>query len=246
MQLVTLGSSSRGNSYVIQSAREALVLEAGIDFQEVQRALDWNVSKVAACLITHEHQDHSARVNDFLNARIPVYASEGTIEGMNIQSGVKPITCEQGQPFTAGRFQVIPFRTKHDCREPLGFYIRHPEMGTLLFATDTYYLPFTFDGLNNIMIECNYSRAILDANIEAGKLPKLVRNRVVQSHMSLDNCIRTLTANDLTKVNNIVLIHLSDGNANPSDFQRRVTLATGKTVHIAQPGKRIQLKPTPF
>jgi len=246
MQLVTLGSSSRGNSYVIQSAREALVLEAGIDFQEVQRALNWNVSKVAACLITHEHQDHSARVNDFLNARIPVYASGGTIEGMNIQSGVKPITCVQGQPFTAGRFQVIPFRTKHDCREPLGFYIRHPEMGTLLFATDTYYLPFTFDGLNNIMIECNYSRSILDANIEAGKLPKLVRNRIVQSHMSLDNCIRTLTANDLTKVNNIVLIHLSEGNSDPQDFQRRVREATGKTVHIAQPGKKIKLKPTPF
>ena len=119
-------------------------------------------------------------------------------------------------------------------------------MGTLLFATDTYYLPFTFDGLNNIMIECNYSRSILDANIEAGKLPKLVRNRIVQSHMSLDNCIRTLTANDLTKVNNIVLIHLSDGNSNRDEFRKLVFEATGKSVHIAEPGKKIKLQETPF
>ena len=248
MELTILGSSSSGNCYVIQSAREALVLEAGIDFQEVQRALDWNVSKVAACLITHEHQDHSARVNDFLNARIRVFTSAGTISKIQRAGAFDPYlrAVKAGQPFTAGRFQVIPFKTKHDSAEPLGFYIRHPEMGTLLFATDTYYLPFTFDGLNNILIECNYSREILEDNIEAGKLPKLVRNRVVQSHMSLDNCIRTLQANDLTRVNNIVLIHLSEGNSDPQDFQRRVREATGKTVHIAQPGKKIKLQETPF
>lgn len=231
---------------MIQSAREALVLEAGIDFQEVQRALNWNVSKVAACLITHEHQDHSARVNDFLDARIPVYASGGTIEGMNIQSGVKPITCVQGQPFTAGRFQVIPFRTKHDSAEPLGFYIRHPEMGTLLFATDTYYLPFTFNGLNNIIIECNYRLDLLENRVRSGNLPWIVRNRILSSHLSYDNCIKTLEANDLTRVNNIVLIHLSEGNSHADEFKAGVEAATGKNVHIAEPGLVINFNKTPF
>lgn len=248
MELTILGSSSSGNSYVIQNATEALVLEAGIDFQEVQRALDWNVSKVAACLITHEHMDHAARTHEFLQARIPVFASAGTISKIQRVKSFNPLlfTIKASEPFTAGRFQIIPFETKHDSEEPLGFYIKHPEMGTLLFATDTYYLPHTFTGLNNIMIECNYSREILDANIEAGKLPKLVRNRVVQSHMSLDNCIRTLQANDLKRVNNIILIHLSDGNSNPDEFQRLVFEATGKSVHIAEPGKKIKLKTTPF
>jgi len=212
----------------------------------VQRALNWNVSKVAACLITHEHQDHSARVNDFLDARIPVYASGGTIEGMNIQSGVKPITCVQGQPFTAGRFQVIPFRTKHDSAEPLGFYIRHPEMGTLLFATDTYYLPFTFNGLNNIIIECNYRLDLLENRVRSGKLPWIVRNRILSSHLSYDNCIKTLEANDLTRVNNIVLIHLSEGNSHADEFKAGVKAATGKNVHIAEPGLVINFNKTPF
>ena len=56
MELTILGSSSSGNSYVIQNATEALVLEAGINFQQVRIALDWDVTKVAGCLITHETQ----------------------------------------------------------------------------------------------------------------------------------------------------------------------------------------------
>lgn len=248
MELVILGSSSSGNSYVIQSATEALILEAGIGFQEVQRALGWNITKAAGCLITHEHNDHAGYMHEFLNARIQVFTSDGTIS--HIQRAGKDVTylhsVKAGHSFTAGRFQVIPFETKHDSDEPLGFYIYHPEMGTLLFATDTYYLPHTFAGLNNIMIECNYSREILEANIEANRLPKIVRNRIIKSHMSLENCIRTLQANDLTRVNNIILIHLSEGNSDQQDFQRHVQQATGKTVHIAQPGKKIQLQETPF
>lgn len=248
MELTILGSSSSGNSYVIQSATEALILEAGIGFQEVQRALGWNITKAAGCLITHEHNDHAGYMHEFLNARIPVFTSSGTISKLKIPGKITPFlfTVKAGEPFTAGRFQIIPFETKHDSVEPLGFYIYHPEMGTLLFATDTYYLPQTFAGLNNILIECNYSREILEDNIEAGRLPKVIRNRIIKSHMSLDNCIRTLQANDLTRVNNIVLIHLSEGNSDPQDFQRRVREATGKTVHIAQPGKKIQLQETPF
>lgn len=248
MELTILGSNSRGNSYVIQNDTEALILEAGIDFKKVQQALNWNITKAAGCLITHEHMDHAARTHEFLQARIPVFASAGTISKIQRVKSFNPLlfTIKASEPFTAGRFQIIPFEVKHDSEEPLGFYINHPEMGTLLFATDTYYLPHTFVGLNNIMIECNYSREILEGNIEAGRLHSMVRNRVVESHMSLDNCIRTLQANDLKRVNNIILIHLSDGNSNPDEFKRRVFEATGKSVHIAEPGKKIKLKTTPF
>lgn len=246
MELTILGSSSSGNSYIIQDANEALVIEAGIDFKEVERALGWNVTKAVGCLITHEHNDHAGKVNEFLHARIPVYASAGTISKIQRNGTPNMIRIKSGKLFTVGRFQIIPFDVRHDSVEPLGFYIFHPDMGTMLFATDTYYLPQTFKGLNNILIECNYSREILEANIEAERLPKLVRNRIVQSHMSLDNCIRTLQANDLTRVNNIILIHLSEGNSDPHMFQRRVHEVTGKTVHIAEPGKKIQLTETPF
>ena len=40
--------------------------------------------------------------------------------------------------------------------------------------------------------------------------------------MEIDTTLEFLRANDLSKVNNIVLLHLSDGNSNVPDFQKRV------------------------
>jgi DNA/RNA-binding domain of Phe-tRNA-synthetase-like protein len=45
-----------------------------------------------------------------------------------------------------------------------------------------------------------------------------------------------LKANNLSQVNNIVLIHLSDGNSDAEDFQKQVTELTGKTVYVADAG----------
>ena len=55
-----------------------------------------------------------------------------------------------------------------------------------------------------------------------------------------------LKANDLTRVNNIVLIHISEGNGDAVAFRDGIAKATGKTVHVAKPGLRISFNKTPF
>lgn len=239
MVLRVLGSSSSGNAYILENVGEALLIEAGVNFKKVVAALEGNISKVVGCLITHEHGDHAGRINEVLNAVIPVYATQGTIDNAKVKSEWKPRTLErEGNGYKVqqiGGFKVIPFATKHDCAEPVGFYIWHPETGGILFATDTYYLPNTFKGLNNVLIECNYDPEILDRNVEEGRLIPTLRERVRESHLSIDTCIDALKANDLKAVNNIVLIHLSAGNGDPVAFKDRVYRATGKRVHIAAP-----------
>lgn len=37
MELKVLGSSSNGNCYILDNGKEALILEAGVRFQEVKR-----------------------------------------------------------------------------------------------------------------------------------------------------------------------------------------------------------------
>ena len=250
MVLRVLGSSSSGNAYILENVGEALLIEAGVNFKKVVAALEGNISKVVGCLITHEHGDHAGRINEVLNAVIPVYATQGTIDNAKVKSEWKPRTLErEGNGYKVqqiGGFKVIPFATKHDCAEPVGFYIWHPETGGILFATDTYYLPNTFKGLNNVLIECNYDPEILDRNVEEGRLIPTLRERVRESHLSIDTCIDTLKANDLKAVNNIVLIHLSAGNGDPVAFKDRVYRATGKRVHIAAPGLSINFNKTPF
>ena len=246
MVLKVLGSSSAGNCYILETDSEALILEAGIKFSEVKRALNYNVNKIVGCLITHEHKDHAGYINEFLKDAVTVWASEGTIKSTTIKSWRIPLYLEAGHLLKLGGFKIIPFAAKHDAAEPLGFFINHAETGNILFATDTYYLPCTFTKLNNILIECNYRLDILESNIAAGRVPKSMRDRIIQSHLSYEHCLQSLQVNDLKAVNNIVLIHLSYGNSNAQDFKEGIRQATGKTVYIAEKGMQINFNKTPF
>jgi phosphoribosyl 1,2-cyclic phosphodiesterase len=246
MVLRVLGSSSHGNCYILENDNEALILEAGINFTEVKRALGFDVAKVVGCLITHEHADHAAHVSEILKAAIPVYTSAGTARNLTVKGDRSPRICAAGSLLPLGGFRVIPFVAKHDAAEPLGFFIDHAETGRVLFATDTYYLPCTFAGLNNVLIECNYRLDILERNIAAGRIPAVVRNRTIQSHFSYAHCVEALQANDISTVNNIVLIHLSDGNSDARAFVEGIRAATGKRVCVAEPGLVLPFNKTPF
>jgi len=133
----------------------------------------------------------------------------------------------------------MPFDVKHDCQEPLGFLIFHKEMGLTLFATDCFYLKYKFSSLNQIMLECNYSDEIIEKNLAKGLTHDIVMRRTAKSHMSLATCKKTLLANDLRNVSNILLIHLSDTNSDSRLFKSEIQGVTGKIVHIAEKGLEI-------
>jgi ribonuclease BN (tRNA processing enzyme) len=144
-----------------------------------------------------------------------------------------------------GQFKVKAIEVVHDtyC---FAYLIHHPESGLILFITDSFYSPHTFQGLNQIILECNYDEDILNDNIEKGKLPLVVRNRVRSSHMSLGTVKTLLEANDLSQVQNIVLTHLSDGNSNAGKFREEITKLTGKKVFIADKNMNIDFNKEPF
>jgi phosphoribosyl 1,2-cyclic phosphodiesterase len=247
MKLRVLGSSSSGNSYLLQSSTgEVLALEAGIRFDKVKQAVNFNIGNIVGCCITHEHGDHAKYAKDFIDAYIPVYMSSGTCEALQLP----PASCAQCvKSFTElriGSFRVMPFPVQHDAAQPFGWLIQHPECGNVLFATDTYYLKYRFPGLSNMLLECNYRQDILDHNIEAGLVSPAIRARIIKSHMSYDTCLETLQANDLSKINNIVLIHLSSDNSHADEFVAGISKATGKHVLAAAKDMVIDFNKTPY
>lgn len=247
MKLQILGSSSSGNCYLFRAASgEVLMVECGVRIGEVKKALNFDFSGLVGCLVSHEHQDHAGGAEKCLESGIDCYMSGGTAQSLGIQGARRVHTMGELIPCRIGGFTVYPFGTEHDAAEPFGFIILHREMGMTLFATDTYFLEYSFRGLNNILIECNYSMDILDANIRAGKLAEAVRKRTTRSHCSFETCRGILLANDLSAVNNIVLIHLSEGNSDAKKFRGGIQEATGKTVHVAEPGMVIPFDKTPF
>lgn len=55
MHLRVIGSSSRGNSYVLKSNTGSLLIDCGVPFKQIQKAVDFNMSNIQGCLVTHEH-----------------------------------------------------------------------------------------------------------------------------------------------------------------------------------------------
>lgn len=243
MKLKVLASGSSGNCYLLQAKEETLILECGINYKEILKGLDFNLRSVVGCLITHEHKDHSKAIKEILRAGITTVTSDGTAKALNAYEHlfyrVQPVKSEQ--QFKLGEFTILPFKTEHDAAEPLGFLIQHPEMGKMLFATDTYYIQYNFPGLNHILIECNYDGDIMTSNIDNGTLNVGLALRLAKSHMSLDNCKSLLNATDLLAVRNIVLIHLSSLNSDSELFKTDIEKLTGKPTYIADPGLEINL-----
>lgn len=247
MQLKIVGSGSAGNCYILEANNgEALILECGLRFSRIKEALDFRLDRVAGCLVTHSHGDHAFAVKEVLKSGIQVYSSCGELDAMGIRDHHNARAVVKQHEHQIGSFKVFPFGIIHDTPDPLGYLIHHEECGTVLFLTDTVYSPYTFTGLNNVIVEANYCEKILDSRLAAGEEPEKVRDRVIQSHMSINNCIDLLRANDLSRVNNIVLIHLSDRNSNEKEFVQRVADATGKHVHAANAGMIINFDLTPY
>ena len=227
MKLKFLGSSSAGNCYVFTDSKgSSLVVECGLSFKRIMAAVDFKLHSVVGVLVTHEHGDHCNGVREASFRGLNVYASEGTINA--IVNKIDDINMHRlnpvkaGKKFTLGEFSIMPFDVQHDAAEPLGFLIKHEECGLTLFLTDTNYSKYIFSGLNNIIVEANYGEAILNDRLFTGSLHAGLRNRVTKSHMSIETTLQLLKSNDLSNVNNIVLVHLSDGNSNEREFIQRV------------------------
>lgn len=246
MKLRCLGSSSLGNCYLLENERECLVLEAGLPLKEVKKALDFDISKIVGALVTHEHQDHAKYVKEYQKAGIFVAMSDGTAEKI----GSDDYIIRPGYWYRYGNFNITPFPVIHDAAEPLGFIIRHNDIGTLLFASDTEYIKLNFRKLqlNHIMIECNYSQKIIDDRMHQGQTVKSLRDRVLQSHMELETCKEFIRQNRTEMLDNIILLHLSDGNSNQKQFIQEIQEVAGQSVRIyaADKGLTINLDIIPF
>lgn len=245
MRLNVLGSDSNGNCYVLQNDKEALIIEAGVRFSEVKKALKWQLSKVVGAVITHEHNDHAKYVRDFVSNGITVLALPSVFKAKGIDSLSFRKEIEHMHGYIVGGFKVFAIPVCHDV-PCVCFIIEHEDMGRMLFVTDTMMLEYRVPGLNHILLEANYAEDILDAKIEAGSVPLSMKPRLIHSHMEIETTKGILRANDLSGVNEIVLIHLSNGNSDERRFVREVQETSGKPVYAAVAGLELNLSINPY
>ena len=131
MQIVSIGSSSSGNSYIIKAGTEVMVLDAGLSCIRITRALEelgLSPEDVSAILITHEHGDHVKSVRT-LAKKCPdayVYASRGTIDNCEVFDAIddeRIVVLRAGEETSDGDVIIRAFALSHDATEPIGYSV---------------------------------------------------------------------------------------------------------------------------
>lgn len=239
MKLKVLGSGSSGNCYILENDNEALIIEAGLPFMKVKKALNFNVMKIKAVLITHIHSDHHFYWFQYARAGIPVF-EPFRLDGSNLE-------------FDNSQFRVMAFDNRDKSGRWLhnnsdgsecpcyGFHITHPEIGSLVYATDTEYVRWRFKAVNHILCEANYDMQFVDRD-EPNYEHRL------RGHMSLDTALEFISTNDNPALRNVVLIHLSDKSGDSALFKQKTeeTIKYGADVYVAEKGLEISLDLCPF
>lgn len=234
--LKCLGSSSEGNSYVLECKDETLVIELGVKWNEILKALNYGegLKRVRGCLTSHRrrHQDHSLSIPNAIKYAVDVYSC---VDVQTIHPKVKVLS--KGVKTQIGGFKVQPIDMFHSV-ECYGFLIEHKECGRIVFCTDTSKIPYRFKNIQHFIVEANY-----DADIVLNcLLSNVLNSSQSENHMEIDDTIDFLKNNVNENTNSITLVHLSNGNSNEREFRERVRNELGfSNVYVADKGMTIDL-----
>jgi ribonuclease BN (tRNA processing enzyme) len=208
---------------------------------DIKKSIDFKLHKVAGSLISHQHNDHARAAKDSVEAGIFTLALRDVFDAKNIDTrNSRAKVIEFGKGYILGGFKVAPFPAFHDV-ECAGFIIDHADSGRIMFLTDSCKCDYRFTNLSHILIECNYHTQKLIENINTGKTPASQRERLMATHMELNTCKEYLGSIDLSGVQNIMLLHLSNDNSDEQYFVTEIQKHTGKPVYAASTGLNILL-----
>ena len=233
LKLKCLGSGSSGNCYLLSTETETLILDCGIPIMEIKKGLNFDLSKVVGCVVTHSHKDHSLSVEDFENMGIPVFKPYENKEPINLNGWNGTI-----QAFDLTDKDGKFMHTNADGSECpcYGFLITHPDLGRMLYITDTELVKWRFKDINHILISCNYQKKYIDDE----NLAK--RNHVFRGHMELETVKEFIKANKSDSLQNIILCHLSQDNSNPEECKAEVEKVAKCPVYVARKGLEVELR----
>ena len=237
MKITPLASSSKGNCYLLDDGEVPLLLEAGLPINQIKERLwkaGYNLSDIKACLISHSHKDHSRAAKAIMKYGIDMVLTMETMEAIDLYSPhiipIDPIY----PPLHIGPWVIKAFATEHDTPGAVGYYLYNCSTQEIVFfATDTAYIRNRFQGLTHIMVECNYDPEALDEALENGELDNPQRLRIMETHFGLENVLEFLKANDLSKLKEVWLLHISERHIDPKKAKEKVQEIVGVPVYIA-------------
>ena len=239
IKLIVCNSGSDGNTYLLNSDTDCIVLDCGVNFKAVMKMLDFNISKIRFALCTHVHADHMKYVKDYLDKGFKVLMPQQVKE--RFENNILAVPVEPMKKMSICGFDVTPFEVPHDedvtC---FAYIIEHEDFGKLLYMTDCMYCKYNLRKLNinYFLCECNYIKELANENYEKG-----LRDRVLKTHMELETVKEFIKANASDNLQNVILCHLSRDNADADEMVAEIQkIVPGANVCVAERGLEIFLK----
>ncbi len=222
-KLVTLFSSSGGNSYYIGASGQAVLIDAGRSCKQIEQAMMSNnldMRSVRAIFITHEHSDHCQGLRVLASRYgIPVYASKGTMEELEqagrLDSRFNTDIIESR--ISIGDMLIERIDTPHDAAESCGYRVTTADGRKAIVATD---MGVMLPTVRRAISECDV--AVVESNHDvnmllSGPYPYPLKRRILsdRGHLSNIACAEELPHFVQSGVKHILLGHLSAENNTP-------------------------------
>lgn len=226
-RLITLGSSSRGNGYLLNYGNVSLIVECGVPFKDCAEKLNYDIGSVVGVICSHRHSDHFK------------YAKQYRKHGLNVYS---PSNLTPNRKYRFGEFSVIPLQVPHGDCVCFAYVIVLPDGQKCLFATDLTEFLYSIKGLHHIFIECNYSE---DLRVNAVLNGADVRSSS-RTHMELNTCIDVINRLKSPSLQSVTLLHLSDALSDSDGFKCAIREQCGVNAEVAEENKVFILRKEEF
>lgn len=166
-----------------------------------------------------------------MKSAIDVYCNQDVIDHYGL-TGHRIHAIQPFRQFQLGSFVAKGLPVPHDEDAPNLAFLLQSEKEKCLFIIDALYCPYYFSGLTHIFLGINYDSDILKQNIKNGSLDPTLGRRIMQTHMSLKTGLQFFKDQDLSKVEEIHILHCSESNLDKEKTKREIQKLTGKLVII--------------
>lgn len=234
-KLKVVNTGSKGNCLVIEHNDKYLLVDVGLPRHEIQKALNYELKKIIACLSTHRHLDHVLSLPYFINKAIPCFGNKDVCE--------KYAGCELlPKILWLDGFKIQNFDLDHNA--PNTAFVVDLDNGIrVLYITDTKSVSKRVKNVNFAIVECNYDNDTLIDNMVNDESSR----SHPENHLSLDDCIEYLKEIYKPSLQGVLLWHLSETNIDAEKALKRVKEELGfDRVWIARKGMEIELNKEEF
>ena len=206
MKIIVIQSGSKGNATLVIDKGRVLLIDMGVGLRVLKEALaseNLNMMNINAMLLTHEHWDHTTGIRYL--PPLPIYCTKETCDRPNV---VEVLPFEE---FNIEHFKILPIKTSHDVRNPLGFVIENDEE-KFVYLTDSGKITVkSLQKMKNAdyyVIESNHDPEMLMAT----NRPMMLKRRILSTkgHLSNEQSAAYMTQCVGNKTKQIILAHLSE------------------------------------